>query len=1612
MSSRDNLICAATRNANASAARDATVCSQKNFGLHGFESPVRRKLFGDLASDNTLIKIQLSKKGRSLVSGLERRRGRNQSPNLAPSDGRGLGDHMGNKRARCGTVARPSQQRFRSAILPPRLKQALFAGASGITMVVTLAMPRAAVADNECGLANAGDTVTCTTAGNNFPDGVSYKVTDLTIVVQDGVIIDTTPGLGGGRAISSGGGGNYGDLTINVGPGTGPQVTITTDDNFGTGIYAKTLDGTVKINSDADITTLDSSSHGISGRGFTAVYVTSDGDISTSGFASQGIEAVASGGVVVVSTGDIDTAGTTAFGIIANSDGAATSVTSKGDITVTGSGSGGIYASSDGFTVTVTTIGDISTVGNDGTAVNVYSSADAVTVTSIGDLSTKGDNADGIFSKSKTDTVLITSTGDISTQGYESDAIWAQGYTGAKIYSTGNLSTVGKSANGIGALVQAGKVVVTSEGDISTQGMGAAGIGVFGIAGVTITSDGDISTKGINSSGIVGSALSGNVLIASFGDIVTEGIGAAGIGGSVLSGQVGISSTGDITTSGDQAVGINVSASVFAGVASFGNITTAGEEAHGIAGVSKDAVITVASYGNVSTTGKEADGIHLYSINGAVTVISRGDISTKDVVADGISAESKNSTVKIESEGDIATIGIDASGILATSASSVVVVTSDGDISTKGVSAEGISAVAFLGAGIASKGNIATVGDGAFGLYAVSSTSAIVITSTGAVSTEGVGADAIYAVAVDDAVVKSTGAISALGNGSGGIDVTSTGGSVNIESRGAISTDGKDATGISATSSTSDTVVISSGAIATTGLNAEGIYASARGNASITSTGNISTTGDKASGLYGYSTLAAVVINSTGNISTAGEQAIGIYASGLNAVSVTSAGHISALGQDAHGIVSTSGNAGSVVFSTGNITTQADDTFGILANGATIAQVVSQGSISVGGNTSSGIFATGVTGDVTVQSGSIQALGKGSHGIFAGAPGGAVVIDVFGTIQGGGGAGEGIFISALDASSVDVHEGGAIGSLSDVAIEGGGEDLTIINKGTITGILSLGAGDDDLANFSPTTWNLRNFADTDGDGVRDTEGVAISDFGAGNDTAINIGTLRLATVSGATTVDTTGQISHPAGGNADITQAGVEQGHLTNLELFINSGAITLRDGVAGDLLAITDAASVGAGGNGVFRSNGGSLVLDVVLDDGTSQQSDMLVLDNAATGAGGATRIFVAGLGSGAQTVGDGIQVVNVDGSSSSDAFAQGGLAVAGAYKYDLYFQNLAATDQNWYLRSSFFSGALEYPAIVTGALSTWYSDVGALHERLGERRREVEDGQTAELANTAADIADTTSVRVNDSGQGGWLRVVGADMDIEQDGPADFDLNTTRAEAGFDVGLNDVLDGDWLVLGGFAGYGWSSVGFDSGADIDFDIATVGAYATYFRGPYYLDALVKLDWLDGTYNSDAVSGDGEVELPVFGLSLETGYRFDFTAGGLYAQPQAQLSYAHSGDDSFKDDSGSKIELEDADSLRGRLGVRLGQELTSDSGAAEGNFYLEASVNQEFLGETSARVSGLTLEQELPDTTFEIGGGIDIALPEEGVSFTVDGDYTFGAEAEGVAITGGFRINW
>ncbi len=78
-------------------------------------------------------------------------------------------------------------------------------------------------------------------------------------------------------------------------------------------------------------------------------------------------------------------------------------------------------------------------------------------------------------------------------------------------------------------------------------------------------------------------------------------------------------------------------------------------------------------------------------------------------------------------------------------------------------------------------------------------------------------------------------------------------------------------------------------------------------------------------------------------------------------------------------------------------------------------------------------------------------------------------------------------------------------------------------------------------------------------------------------------------------------------------------------------------------MLLISGGHTPGTSGGGTFVSNGGRLLLDTVLNEGGSNsRSDVLVIDGASLGAGGATRLFAKNAGgAGALTVDNGILVV-----------------------------------------------------------------------------------------------------------------------------------------------------------------------------------------------------------------------------------------------------------------------------------------------------------------------------------------------------------------------------------
>jgi len=382
--------------------------------------------------------------------------------------------------------------------------------------------------------------------------------------------------------------------------------------------------------------------------------------------------------------------------------------------------------------------------------------------------------------------------------------------------------------------------------------------------------------------------------------------------------------------------------------------------------------------------------------------------------------------------------------------------------------------------------------------------------------------------------------------------------------------------------------------------------------------------------------------------------------------------------------------------------------------------VDSQSTISATGDYSDGIssFNAG-SGAVDITTGAeISAFGLNGNGIKAGSTSGIHAITITGGSVMGSygdgsvpGEGAGIFTISAGGGVIDI-QAGSIGALSDRAIYDDDGATAITNDGTVTGFVELNDGNDTFINNSSNSFNFRHFEDTDGDAIRDTENVAVNDFGAGVDAFTNTatGTLRLMSVEDMSALtpgvdDDTAPTAWGASGVAEyfpavaaqaridrlITEVGVEQGHFVNLESFANAGIITMADAetggagpVAGDVLVITGSATAGSDGGSVFTVNGGELHLDTVLNDGVIDDTNVLVLDNVVLGSGLMDLIVTNDGGLGAATdingnglfdVDEGILVIQVLGTQSDLAFSLSTPVSVNGWQYFL-----DQTDgQNW---------------------------------------------------------------------------------------------------------------------------------------------------------------------------------------------------------------------------------------------------------------------------------------------------------------------------------------------
>ncbi|EDW2602370.1 fibronectin-binding autotransporter adhesin ShdA [Salmonella enterica subsp. enterica] len=572
------------------------------------------------------------------------------------------------------------------------------------------------------------------------------------------------------------------------------------------------------------------------------------------------------------------------------------------------------------------------------------------------------------------------------------------------------------------------------------------------------------------------------------------------------------------------------------------------------------------------------------------------------------------------------------------------------------------------------------------------------------------------------------------------------------------------------------------------------------------------------------------------------------------------------------------------------------------------------------------------------------------------------------------------------------------------------------------GTFTLGAGD----SFEVTSV----LGDKTGNG--DWDGKTLTKLGAGKltlsgvntytgDTNVQEGTLWLA---GDGTIGEVG--SQQAVNVASGATFGGSNGTTVNGKV-INEGTLVFGDSeetgaiftLNGDLVnmgTIASGSTSSTPGNtlyvdGNYTGNGGSLYLNTVLGDDDSA-TDKLVITGDASGT---TDLYINGIGDGAQTT-NGIEVVDVGGVSTSDAFVLKNEVNASLYTYRLYWNE---SDNDWYLASKAQSddddsggddsdvtppddggdggnvtppddggdGGDVTPPDDGGDVAPQYrADIGAyMGNQWMARNLQMQtlyDREGSQYRNADGSV---------------WARFKAGKAESEAvSGNIDMDSNYSQFQLGGDIlawgnGQQSFTVG---VMASYINADTDSTGnrgadgsqFTSSANVDG--YNLGVYATWFADAQTHSGAYVDSWYQyGFYNNSVESGDAGSESydsTANAVSLETGYRYDIALSNgntVSLTPQAQVVWQNYSADSVKDNYGTRIDGQDGDSWTTRLGLRVDGKLYKGSRTviqpfAEAN-WLHTS------DDVSVSFDDATVKQDLPDNRAELKVGLQADIDKQ-----------------------------
>lgn len=291
------------------------------------------------------------------------------------------------------------------------------------------------------------------------------------------------------------------------------------------------------------------------------------------------------------------------------------------------------------------------------------------------------------------------------------------------------------------------------------------------------------------------------------------------------------------------------------------------------------------------------------------------------------------------------------------------------------------------------------------------------------------------------------------------------------------------------------------------------------------------------------------------------------------------------------------------------------------------------------------------------------------------------------------------------------------------------------------------------------------------------------------------------------------------------------------------------------------------------------------------------------------------------------------------------------------------------------------------------------------------------------AAVVPETTS------GYSAWIKGIG-DWTNRRDLQS---VSTANSTFTFDTGFKQATYGglggiDWtktsaydlVQVGVMGGYVNSRLKFnDPNTPTTFDYrgGLVGGTATYLNNGWFVDGLVKADFLTLDLNMPSIANfgtsSGSVRVTNVGGMGNAGYRY--TKDVWFAETIGTLAYVDTSIGSTML-QGTTVNFGDGRSFRGAVGERFGTVFNNGPHAVEASLLFR--VWDEWLGNNSATLltagPPLTVtDAALKDRPFgEVAGMLDVLNLGAGWSGFINGGVKFNNEFTEVSGKGGLRYQW